>query len=97
MKSGECDKLEFVAQGRKLLPEREHLFLRELERPVERGRAVVSQQFVRMLCMNSLSKLARMAQVGMRCFAPNQVSVRSVRNATRNGLFESILHTIKSF
>ena len=65
--------------------------------PVERGRAVVGQQFTWAGSVHSLRKFAGKADVWHTGFAPDQVGVRRIGNASADGLFQTVFDTVETF
>src|SRR6516164_1439149 len=96
MKSGQSYELELISHHAKLPLEPADRGVIQFLLPVERWRAIVSQQFVRMMFVDTLGKAFGLCQVWFAGFAPEQVDVRGVANRTRNGLVNTGPNPIES-
>src|SRR2546423_5799233 len=65
--------------------------------PVERGRAVISQQLAGILGMHRFSKASRFFQIWFGCLAPDQVSVRCIGNPAGNRGFQPAANAEEAF
>src|SRR6185437_1504984 len=85
MESRESYELKLVAHCPQLFLEARDRRLVQLLLPVERWRAVVGQHLARKFFVNSFGKAPRFFEVWLRSFAPDQVSIRRVRNCAGDG------------
>src|SRR5581483_3161188 len=83
------DELELVPHRRQFGLELRDDGIVQFGLPVKRWRAVVGQQFAGIVLMYALGELSRFLKVGMRGFAPKQVSIGGVRNCACNGGLQS--------
>ena len=91
------DELELVAHIRQLLLEAGNSFVVEVFLPVERRRAVISQQFARIFRVDGLCKATRQFQIRRGGFTPYQVSIWRIRQATADRLFNTCMSTEEAF
>src|SRR5262245_36004165 len=92
VEAGEGHELEAVAEARERLLEGGDRLLVEVPAPVERRRAVVRQELARELLVDPRGELARLAHVGLRGLAPDQVGVRRVGPSLLDGVLEAAAH-----
>ena len=97
VEAGERHELEFIAHLADALLECGDLLLAQLLAPVEGRRAVIGEQFARVLRMNRFGEPARFVDVRLGRLAPDEVGVRRVRQPAGNRLIEPFLNVIKSF
>ena len=91
------DELELVAHIRQLLLEAGNSFVVEVFLPVERRRAVISQQFARIFRVDGLCKATRQFQIRRGGFTPDQVSIWRIRQATADRLLNARMSTEEAF
>ena len=91
------DELELVAQRGQFFLELGNGLVVQILLPVEGGRAVVAQQLAGAGSVHGLGELTGKAQVRCAGFAPHQVSVGGVGNATADGLLQTVLDTVETF
>ena len=91
------DELELVAHIRQLLLEAGNSFVVEVFLPVERRRAVISQQFARIFRVDGLCKATRQFQIRRGGFTPYQVSIWRIRQATADRLLNARMSTEEAF
>src|SRR3989442_14175788 len=93
MEARQSHKLELIAHLAQLYLElRNGLFI-QLLAPVEGGRAVVGQQLTWESGVDGLCEAPRLFHVWLGSLAPDQVRVRRVRKATRDGRVETAANT----
>src|SRR5664279_3870705 len=85
METGQRDELELVAHLRERRLEARDVGIAELLLPVERRRAVVCQHLARELRMDGIGKTLRLFHVGFRGLTPDQIGIRRVGQAARDG------------
>ena len=74
MPAGKRDELKLVAHLAEFLAEGLHGLVVEVGLPVERRRAVVGQQLIRILGMDCLGELLRLLQIRLRGLTPDHVA-----------------------
>src|SRR5262245_32132640 len=89
VESGEGDELEAVSEAGEGLLEARHRPLVEVPPPVERRRAVVGQGLARVPGVDPRGEIARLADVGLRGLAPDEVGIGSVREPLLDGVLET--------
>src|SRR5277367_7146566 len=82
VESRERDELEFVTHSAEFTLEFRDGGVIEILAPVEGRRAIVSQHFVRIPGMYRFGELARFAEMRPGGFAPHQIGIRRVREAS---------------
>src|SRR5471032_1351849 len=95
--AGQGDELVLVTHGGQLALELGDGRVVQVLLPVERRRAVVGQQLVRVFLLDRFGKAASFVQVRLGGFAPDQVGVRRVGQATGDRLVETGAHFIEAF
>ena len=96
MDTGEGDELVLVAHRRQLVLELRDRGVVEVLLPVERRRAVVGQQLVRIGGQHGLRELAGKTEVRGAGLAPHQIRVRCIGHAAADRLFEAVFHTVET-
>src|ERR1700758_4387735 len=97
MESGQRNKLEFVSHLREFPLEVGDRSIIQVFLPIERRRTVVSEHLAWIVGMHGLCKAARFLEIGMRSLTPDQVSIRSIGNAARNGRLQSSANSEETF
>jgi len=92
VEAGQGDELVLVAHGAELALEPGDGAGVELGGPVERRRAVVHQELAGELLVDGLGEQARLLEIGLARLAPDQVGVRGVGEAARDGGLEPVAH-----
>ena len=95
VEAGQRDELEPVAHGRELLAELRDRRLVQVRAPVERRRAVVGQQLVRVLALDRLGELAGHVEVGRGGLHPDQVRVRRVGQPAGDARLDPVPHPVE--
>ena len=85
MEAGQRDELELVAHRRDVTLKTRDRGVVQIFAPVERRRAVVSQQLAGEFRVNAIGEFARFVNIGLGSFAPDHVRVRRVGNCARDG------------
>src|SRR5690349_791295 len=88
MKTGERNELKLVAHQRQLFLKIRNRAIVQLLSPVERRRAVVSEQLPRKLFLDSMCKAAGVLEVWFRSLAPDDIRIRSVSESARDCLVQ---------
>ncbi len=96
MKTGQGDKLKTVPHGAQFPLKSSDFTVPQVAFPVKRRRAVIGQQFVRIISLDALGKSFGLFKVGSWGFTPHQIRVRSVGPAAGNRGFNAILYGIES-
>ncbi len=91
------NELVLVAHVRQRLLETGDSFIVQIFLPVEGWGAVIGKQFARIFCMDGVGKAFSQRQVRGGGFAPHQVSIRGIRQATADRLFNASMGTIETF
>src|ERR1700744_6120587 len=97
MKTSQGHELELVAHFAKLLLEFGDRRVIELLLPVERRRAVVSEELAGKLGVYRVGKALGFIEVGGGCFAPDQVGIRRVSQAAGDRRVETAANDVKTF
>src|SRR6516165_1164522 len=96
MKPRQCYELEFVSHRAELALEPRDRGVIKLLFPVERRRAIVSKEFVRMFSVDTFGKALRFRQVRLAGFTPEQVDIRGIGNCPGDCLIDPGTHPIES-
>ena len=89
VEAGQGHELVLVAQLGQLFLEGGDRPLVKVAPPVEGRRAVVGQQLAGVLFVDALGKLARLADIGPRGFAPDHVGIRGIGQAAGNRVLDA--------
>ena len=96
MEPGQSDELELVSHRAELALEPRDRGVIKFLLPVERRRAIVSKEFVRMVLVDTFGKPLSLRQVRLAGFTPEQIHKGGVGNCTGDCLIDSGTHPIES-
>jgi hypothetical protein len=97
MEASQGDELVFVAHCAELALEFGNRCVVQIFLPVERWRAVVREQLAGEFGVDRIGKCFGEGQIRRAGFAPNQISILSVSQATADSLIQAILHAVEAF
>src|SRR5271166_3675155 len=96
MKAGQGDELELVSHRAELTLEPPDRGVIKFLFPVERRRAIVSKEFVRMVLVDTFGKALGFRQVWLAGFTPEQIHKRGVGDCAGDCLIDPGTHPIES-
>src|SRR5215472_16549650 len=97
MESCQSNELELVAHGGEFALEAGNVFSAQMFAPVDRRRAVVSEQLAREFCVDAFSEFPRFFKVWLGGLTPKQVGVGRISKTARDGRVESVANVEETF
>src|ERR1700689_4646457 len=97
MEACQGNELELVPHRTQVSPKTSDCRVVQFLLPIERRRAVVSQELSGILGMDAFRELPCFLKIGLRGLAPEEIRIRCIGEATCNSRFHTVTNPEKSF